>query len=297
MTTTFPLFFSIAVYQAQLQAAPPLPPDNVATDQDRQTQHTYEEWLNQQHTALTNQQNFYETEVLKLRKTRKSLNSKKRVLVKAGNDLTQQDSADLVRVTAQQTAVQKQLESSRKQSRQHGLVMQDYKSKHQQGQQQQQPQQQQQQPTNKLLNAVAATSSTVASVGNVSVGSPVSGLSGHNNMAPQSPLMSPSPSSSQQSMMAVQSPLSNPMLHPGRSPLHSPSPMMSQSPGPGSVNSIMQSPGPQGQSSMSPFSTMQPSPRIGTPHSQGQLDQQQAQQNENPFSPQTQQQSQQSAAG
>lgn len=225
-----------------------------------------------------------------MRKTRKSLNSKKRVLNKAGNDLTQQDTADLVRVTAQQTAVQKQLESARKQSRQHGLVMQDYKTKHQQ--------QQQQQQQAKMISPLGPNhpaAMAVAAATGGSVGSPSGG-----HMAPQSPLMSPSPSSSQQSMMAVQSPLSQPgpmLPHPGRSPLHSPSPLMSQSPGPGSVNSILQSPGPHGQSSMSPYSTMQPSPRIGTPHSQQSGDQQQQMQqsmqpqqqqplNDNPFSPQ-----------
>lgn len=247
----FPFFklnvypFSVPIYNAQLQPAPTVPPENCVTDQDRQVQQNYEHWLQTQTTSLTNQQQFYETEVKKLRKNRKSLNSKRLVLRKSGNELSPQDSADLARITSQQTAVQKQLESSRKQARQHGLVVQDYKSKHQ--------------------------PKPISSVATHPVASPVG------QMAPQSPLMSPSPSS-QQSMMAVQSPLNNnPLMQPNRSPLHSPSPLMSQSPGPGSVNSIMQSPGPQGQSSMSPFSSMQPSPRIGTPHSQHN--------DENPFSP------------
>lgn len=138
--------------------------------------------------------------------------------------------------------MQKQLEAARKQARQHTLLMQDYKTKQQSKMQQSSP---------------------------------------AGQMAPQSPLMSPSPSSQQQMMQqTVQSPLgNNPLLQPTRSPLHSPSPLMSQSPGPGSHNSmLLQSPGSsQPQSSMSPYSNMQPSPRIGTPHSQ--------QNEESPFSP------------
>lgn len=64
---------------------------------------------------------------------------------------------------------------------------------------------------------------------------------------PQSPMMSPSASS--------------PMTQ-HSSPLNSPNPMMSHSPGSNSITNLIQSP----NSNMSPI---QPSPRIGTPHSQG----------------------------
>lgn len=70
----------------------------------------------------------------------------------------------------------------------------------------------------------------------------------HHTSTSQSPMMSPSAS-----------PLTQ-----HSSPMHSPGPMISHSPGPGSVTNIMQSP----SSNMSP---MQPSPRIGTPHSQGKI--------------------------
>lgn len=73
---------------------------------------------------LTNQLKYYETEVMKLRKVRKSLNSKQRMLRKSNNELTQADAIELTRVTAEQSIVQKQLESARKQARQHGLVIQ-----------------------------------------------------------------------------------------------------------------------------------------------------------------------------
>lgn len=228
---------SIPLFNANLQAAPPLPPENILTEHDRQMQMAYEQWLNTQNSVLSTQLQYYETEVGKLRKVRKSLNSKQRALRKSGNELTEQDAAELAKVSTEQSIVQKQLESARKQSRQHGLLIQDYKTKQQS----------------------KATSQMISPMSNHPNSSPA-------QIAPQSPLMSQSPSS-QSIMQPAQSPLSNPLLQPARSPLHSPSPLMSQSPGPGSVSSILQSPGP-GNSSMSPYSNMQPSPRIGTPHQQ-----------------------------
>lgn len=71
----------------------------------------------------------------------------------------------------------------------------------------------------------------------------------HPGNTPQSPMMSPTAS---------------PMTQ-HSSPMHSPAPLVSHSPGPGSVSSVLQSPGNPTASGMSP---MQPSPRIGTPHSQ-----------------------------
>lgn len=120
---------SIPMFVANLQAAPSLPPDTIVTEQDRQTQINYEQWLTKQDNILNNQRKYYEAEVSKLRKTKKSLNSKQRVLKKAGNDLTESDTLELNKVTAEQSIVQKQLENARKQSRQHTLVIQDYKNK------------------------------------------------------------------------------------------------------------------------------------------------------------------------
>jgi len=50
---------------------PPLPPDVIASDQDRQIAHTYETWLNHHNQMLQQQLKYYETEVQKLRKLRK----------------------------------------------------------------------------------------------------------------------------------------------------------------------------------------------------------------------------------
>ncbi|KFB47865.1 AGAP011192-PA-like protein [Anopheles sinensis] len=246
---------SIPLFQANLQPQPPQPPETIATEQDRVLQINYENWLNQQNTVLSNQLKYYETEIVKLRKVKKQLNTKQRHLRKQGNELTDNDAKELQKITADHGIIQKQLENARRQQRQHSVILQDYKTKH---------------PTSK------PAASTPTPVGAPPGSSPAQSL-----IAPPSPLMSPSPSSQPGSLYQppVQSPLGNPILQPNQSPLHSPSPLLSHSPGPASVNSVLQSPGgnhTNSNSAMSPYSTMQPSPRIGTPHSQ--ID-------ENPFSP------------
>lgn len=50
---------------------PPLPPDVIVSEQDRQIAITYESWLNHQNQLLQQQLKYYETEVQKLRKIRK----------------------------------------------------------------------------------------------------------------------------------------------------------------------------------------------------------------------------------
>lgn len=225
-----------------MQPAPPLPPENIVNDHDRQLQINYEQWLKNHDNTLAGKLKYYQEEVTKLRKARKSLNTKQRGLKKSGNDLTHSESIELTQVTNDQTIMQKQLENARKQTRQHATLKQEYRNK---------------QAAKMQPQMMSHQGSSPA------------------QMAPQSPLMSPSPSnSSQHSMMqSAQSPLGNPMMQPSCSPLQSPSPLMSHSPGPGSNAAILQSP--NNQAGLSPYSTMQPSPRIGTPHSQ----------DESPFSP------------
>lgn len=123
---------SVPMFVANLQKPPSLPPDSIVTEQDRQIQIQYEQWLNSQDNMLNNQRKYYETEVSKLRKSRKALNSKQRALKKSGNDLTESDTIELNKVTTEQSIVQKQLENARKQLRQHKVVMDDYNSKRQQ---------------------------------------------------------------------------------------------------------------------------------------------------------------------
>lgn len=85
-------------------------------------------------------------------------------------------------------------------------------------------------------------------------------------MSAQSPLGNTAQQSNMMQMSA-QSPLGNPgqqtnmMQMSVQSPMQAPSPLMAQSPIP---NAILQSPG---NPNMSPYNS-QPSPRIGTPHSQ-----------------------------
>jgi histone-lysine N-methyltransferase MLL3 len=58
--------------------APPAPPENPQTEEDRIKVARYEQWLEQQEASINNQLKYYETEIAKLRKQKKSLNSKKR---------------------------------------------------------------------------------------------------------------------------------------------------------------------------------------------------------------------------
>lgn len=121
---------SVPVFVATgLQKAPTVPPDTIATEQDRQIQINYEQWLSTQDGILVNQRDYYENEVSKLRKSRKALNCKQRALKKGGNDLTESDTIELNKVTAEQSIVQKQLENARKLLRQHTVVFNEYKNK------------------------------------------------------------------------------------------------------------------------------------------------------------------------
>lgn len=122
---------SVPMFVANLQKPPSVPPDSIVTEQDRQIQLNYEQWLRTQDEILSKQRSYYEEEVSKLRKSRKALNSKQRQLKKSGNDLPENDTLELNKVTEEQTIVQKQLENARKQSRQHSTVMKDYNSKQQ----------------------------------------------------------------------------------------------------------------------------------------------------------------------
>lgn len=61
----------IPTFSTNLLPAPPLPPEHIVTEQDKQTQMVYEQWLKHQNIVLGQQLKFYETEVQKLRKMRK----------------------------------------------------------------------------------------------------------------------------------------------------------------------------------------------------------------------------------
>lgn len=135
------------------------------------------------------------------------------------------------RVTSEQTILQKHLDASRKQGRQHNMLIQEYQSKQQQRQVHSQPNE------------------------------------------PCSPLMSPSQHSPMHSPAALisQSPGPNMIQHSPATPSiiqHSPgTPLLQHSPGNSQSTNL---------GTMSPHNVQQQSPRIGTPHSQG---------DESPFSP------------
>lgn len=61
----------VQTFNANLLPAPPLPPELIVSEQDKQTQLVYEQWLNHQNNVLTQQLKYYEIEVQKLRKIRK----------------------------------------------------------------------------------------------------------------------------------------------------------------------------------------------------------------------------------
>lgn len=122
---------NMQMFVPNIQKAPNQPPDCIVTEQDRQTQIVYEQWLTNKDNELGNHQKYLQDRVDKLRKTRRALNSKQRQLKKGGNDLTKEDNDELNRITIEQTGVQKQLDNARKQSRQHSLLFNEYKNKQQ----------------------------------------------------------------------------------------------------------------------------------------------------------------------
>ena len=63
----------VPLFSAQRMSQPPLPPDNIVTEADRQAHLAYDNWLNHENQVLTEQLKYYETEVHKLRKARKVL--------------------------------------------------------------------------------------------------------------------------------------------------------------------------------------------------------------------------------
>ncbi|CAG9559873.1 unnamed protein product [Danaus chrysippus] len=123
---TVPLFAGSAPPQ------PPTPPDRALSDADHHARLVYEQWLKQYNTFAADQLRYYEQEVQKLRKIRKSLNSKQRQLRKSGNELMPNDAAELQRVSTEQQALQKHLEAARKQARQHSMLIQEYETKQRQ---------------------------------------------------------------------------------------------------------------------------------------------------------------------
>ncbi|RWS06901.1 Histone-lysine N-methyltransferase MLL3-like protein [Dinothrombium tinctorium] len=118
-----------------LQPPPPTPPPEVMTEQDKQQQIQYETWLLQNKNTLEELQKSYEAEVGKLRKMKKTLNTRQRQQRKNGGELSEMEASELQRIHQELNAKQKNLEKVRKDSRSHTALIQDYKMKQQKRQQ------------------------------------------------------------------------------------------------------------------------------------------------------------------
>merc|ERR1711997_869003 len=83
------------------------PPENPQTDEDKAKVSRYEKWLGDQESAINQHLRYYETEISKLRKLRKSLSSKQRTMRKNGNELNDKDQNELDTVTQRAQEIQK----------------------------------------------------------------------------------------------------------------------------------------------------------------------------------------------
>uniref|UniRef100_A0A336MIG1 Histone-lysine N-methyltransferase 2C n=1 Tax=Culicoides sonorensis TaxID=179676 RepID=A0A336MIG1_CULSO len=173
-----PIQQTVPLFDLDLEPAPPVPPENVQTQDDEQIRIKYENWLIKTASELKKQQDYYETEISKLRKSKKTLNTKMRQLKKTGGELSEPDQIELNEVSKEQSKIQKHLEQARKLSKQHSQLKQEYENK-------------------KMARMQPQHAQTVAQI------------------APQSPLMHPGPSPMNPQMMhqPIQSPLQSPSPH------------------------------------------------------------------------------------
>lgn len=159
--------------------------------------------------------------------------------------MAENDAAELQRISSEQAILQKQLDASRKQTRQHGMLIQEYQSK----QQQRQPQQQSSEPCSPLMSP-----------------------SQHSPMHSPAALVSQSPGPGNVPTNIIQHSPATPIIqHSPNTPLlqHSPGNPQSGNPGTISPHNMQQSPRigtPHSQNEESPFSPgAMPSPGICGP--------------------------------
>ena len=110
-------------------APPPLPPPEIITEQDKQAQINYERWLVEQNSALQSQQKNIEQEMNRIRKSKKTLNTKQRQAKKGNSELSEQEANELAKLNQEQSFYQKNLEHIRKLTRQHSMLSSDYAMK------------------------------------------------------------------------------------------------------------------------------------------------------------------------
>ncbi|PIO40012.1 hypothetical protein AB205_0091220 [Aquarana catesbeiana] len=132
--------------EAQNVAPPPVPQDgNIAPQMIRPNppnfgpgfvndsqKKQYEEWLQETQQLLQIQQKFLEEQIGAHRKSKKALSAKQRTAKKAGREFPEEDAEQLKHVTEQQSMVQKQLETIRKQQKEHTELIEEYRNKQQQ---------------------------------------------------------------------------------------------------------------------------------------------------------------------
>ncbi|XP_054161923.1 histone-lysine N-methyltransferase 2C-like [Oppia nitens] len=211
---------------------PPVPPAEPMNDMERQQQLQYESWLIQQNNLLSQQQKFYETEVAKLRKTKKMITTKQRQCKKNGTDLNETDQNELTRITQEISSVQKQLEQIRKSLRHHQMLTNDFNQKRSK-----QSMPGVSQTSISLPQSPGSTSITSMQTSPRSVHSPLMALG---SSGPGTPIALAGPATPQSPAIMSPSPMGGP----------SPSPLMQNSPIPNLHSPAPMPPSPMVQSPM-----------------------------------------------
>ncbi|XP_070175347.1 histone-lysine N-methyltransferase 2C-like isoform X3 [Littorina saxatilis] len=109
---------------------PPVPQSELAPspEYDRQVLQ-YEDWLSKTTQYLDLQVKMLEQQIQKQKRAKKTIQARQRQARKNNQEINPKDALELERVAAEQAEIQKQLETQRKQSRQHQVVVQDYYNK------------------------------------------------------------------------------------------------------------------------------------------------------------------------
>ncbi|KAK6183545.1 hypothetical protein SNE40_011007 [Patella caerulea] len=89
----------------------------------------YEDWLLKQGQFLEMQVKLFEQQTQKQKRAKRSIQARQRQARKIGNELNPQDVLELERISTEQSGLQKQLDSYRKQLRNHQSLLQDYRDK------------------------------------------------------------------------------------------------------------------------------------------------------------------------
>ncbi|KAL5009713.1 hypothetical protein ScPMuIL_012018 [Solemya velum] len=111
---------------------PPPPRPMPGEGDSEQEMMQYEDWMMKQSHFLDDQMKFIQSQILKQKKTKKSINARNRQAKKNGQEMSPQDAAELERTTREQSMLQKQLDQLRKQNNQHQSIIQEFQKKKEQ---------------------------------------------------------------------------------------------------------------------------------------------------------------------